>query len=274
MVISPYWDNGAVTDVGAITWGDGTNGTIGVVSADNSLVGSTTDDQLGGDWSDGTVTVLTNGNYVVSIPQWDNGGVTDAGAVTWGNGTGGATGVVSVANSLVGSTAGDEVGNGSFWGDVGVTALPNGNYIVNSPHWSNGTDAGAVTWGDGANGTVGAVSDSNSLVNTCANDLVFCKSKITALSDGNASMHFQSWSDGSNHGAVSLIAGYPCMPVGPVSTANSVLGNTANKGFSMVSGYDAARPQLIVGRPSDNKVTILRCLPDPTNWVYLPVIIK
>lgn len=272
VVISPDWDNGGITDAGAVTWGDGTNGTTGVVSADNSLVGSTMDDLVGGDWSDGGVTVLTNGNYVVSIPQWDNGSSVDAGAVTWGNGMGGTTGVVSASNSLVGSTAGDEIGNGSFWGDVGVTVLPNGNYIVNSPHWRSGVDAGAVTWGDGTSGTVGAVSDSNSLVNTCANNLVFCNSKITALSDGNVSIHFQSWSNGSNHGAVSLIAGDPCVSVGPVSTANSVLGT--NVGSSMVSDYDATHTQLIVGRPKDNKVTILRCQPDPTNWLYLPVVIK
>ena len=88
-------------------------------------------------------------------------------------------------------------------------------------------------------------------------------------------MHFQSWSNGSNDGAVSLIAGDPCISVGPLSTANSVLGTTANKGFSMVSGYDAARTQLIVGRPWDNKVTILRCQAgSTTHWLYLPAVIK
>ena len=63
------------------------------------------------------MTALSNGNYVVRSPYWDNGAATDAGAVTWGNGTSGVTGVVSAANSLVGSTAGDRVGYD------GVTAL-------------------------------------------------------------------------------------------------------------------------------------------------------
>ena len=49
-----------------------------------------------------------------------------AGAVTWGNGTTGISGTVSAANSLVGSTASDQVGIG------GITALSNGNYVVNS----------------------------------------------------------------------------------------------------------------------------------------------
>jgi len=37
---------------------------------------------------------------------------------------GGLHGVISVTNSLVGSTATDLVGNG------GITVLPNGNYVV------------------------------------------------------------------------------------------------------------------------------------------------
>ena len=53
------------------------------------------------------MTALSNGNYVVRSPSWDNGAATDAGAVTWGSGDEGVSGVVSAANSLVGSTAND-----------------------------------------------------------------------------------------------------------------------------------------------------------------------
>ena len=74
------------------------------------------------------VSALTNGNYVVRSYNWDNG----AGAVTWGSGTAGVSGVVSSDNSLVGSTANDNVGYD------GVTALTNGNYVVISPYWDNG----------------------------------------------------------------------------------------------------------------------------------------
>ena len=274
VVISPSWDNGVVTDVGAITWGDGTNGTIGVVSAANSLVGSTADDELGGNWWKGGVTVLTNGNYVLSAPQWNNGTISDAGAVTWGNGMGGTTGVVSASNSLIGSSTNDLVGKGSFAGDVGVTTLPIGNYIVNSPQWSGAAGLGAVTWGNGAGGTVGAVSAANSLVNTCVNSPSSCQTKITAFSDGNASIHFNSWSDSSHSGAVSLFAVGTCIDFGPVSTANSVLGSAPNKSFSLVSAYDVTRTQLIVGRPSDNKVTILGCQNNASYSVYLPLIKK
>ncbi len=64
-----------------------------MVSAANSLVGSTANDQVG----IGGVTALTNGNYVVSSPHWDNGAATDAGAVTWGSGTTGVSGAVSAS---------------------------------------------------------------------------------------------------------------------------------------------------------------------------------
>ena len=59
------------------------------------------------------MTALSNGHYVVSSPFWDIGAVADAGAVTWGDGTSGVTGAVTVTNSLVGSQAGDQVG---IWG--------------------------------------------------------------------------------------------------------------------------------------------------------------
>src|SRR6202022_4354353 len=110
----------------------------GTVSAANSLVGSTSGDQVGGYG----ITALTNGNYVVKSPNWNSA----TGAVTWGNGATGVTGTISAANSLVGSSAGDYVGGG-------ITALTNGNYVVDSSYWNSNT--GAVTWGNGATGVTG-----------------------------------------------------------------------------------------------------------------------
>ncbi|MFN5796991.1 MAG: immunoglobulin domain-containing protein, partial [Planctomyces sp.] len=101
VVASGDWDSGTITDVGAVTWGNGTSGISGVVSASNSLVGSTAYDNVG---SYG-VTALTNGNYVFVSGRWDSGTITDVGAVTWGNGTAGTSGVVSSSNSIVGQTA-------------------------------------------------------------------------------------------------------------------------------------------------------------------------
>src|SRR5262249_53861991 len=128
----------------------------------------------------GGVTALSNGNYVVSSSNWDNGATTEAGAVTWGSGTTGVSGVISSANSLVGSSANDFVGGGC------VTALNNGNYVVNSDDWDNGaaTNAGAVTWGSGTAGIVGVVSSANSLVGSSTGDLVG-GGYVTALNNGN-----------------------------------------------------------------------------------------
>ena len=51
--------------------GNGTTGVSGIVSAANSLVGSTTDDYVGyNDDGISAVTALSNGNYVVSSPEW------------------------------------------------------------------------------------------------------------------------------------------------------------------------------------------------------------
>ncbi|MDP3010384.1 MAG: hypothetical protein Q8N30_15115 [Methylococcales bacterium] len=54
----------------------------------------------------------------------------------------------------------------------GITALPNGNYVVLSSGWSNGTvtSAGATTWGNGTTGTGGIVSTINSLTGSVTGD--------------------------------------------------------------------------------------------------------
>src|SRR5439155_1573495 len=109
VVAAPNWSGG----VGAGTWASGGPGTSATVSATNSLVGSLSGDQVGA-----TVTLLSNGNYVVVSPAWSG----QRGAATWGSQTAGTSGTVSTSNSLVGSTAGDQVGS------AGVTALSNGNY--------------------------------------------------------------------------------------------------------------------------------------------------
>src|SRR5207302_508855 len=157
----------------------------------NSLVGSSPTDQEG--YFD--VTALSNGNYVALNPFWNGGRDRGHGAVTWGDGTQGVVGVISEANSLVGSHAGDRLGL-----YAGVSALNNGNYVVRSPGWNGGR--GAATWGDGNTGVRGVVSDANSLVGAKPNDLVGTLGGrgITALSNGNyvvASALGVTWGNGS-----------------------------------------------------------------------------
>src|SRR5262249_32392127 len=96
VVWNQYWSSGR----GAATWGSGTEGVQGVVSEDNSLVGSSPGDQVG------YAVPLSNGNYVLNNPFWSAG----RGAVTWADGTRPSRGVVSASNSLVGSSPGDKVG--------------------------------------------------------------------------------------------------------------------------------------------------------------------
>ena len=220
-VVSSYqWDNGTVADAGAVTWGNGTTGVTGFISASNSLVGGTWSDLVGG----GGIMALTNGNYVVNSPVWDRGGIFNAGAVTWGSGTSGVTGVVSESNSLVGSSESDRVGYG------GMTALTNGNYVVLSSGWSNGVirGVGAVTLGNGSAGTAGTVTATNSLVGSSVNDLVG-SSGITALNNGNYLVSSNYWNNGATTDAGAVTWGNGTTGVtGVVSATNSLVGNHAN----------------------------------------------
>lgn len=170
VVTDPNWRKGFAPNVGAVYLYDGQTNTL-----ISTLTGSQINDQVG----NGGVTALANGNYVVSSTFWGNGGTIKAGAVTWCNGQTGVYGVVSIANSLVGNSVNDYVGEG-------ITALNNGNYVVRSNDWDNGNilDAGAVTWGNGNSGVNGAISSANSLIGTSAYDKVGYDG-ITALTNGN-----------------------------------------------------------------------------------------
>jgi hypothetical protein len=251
VVQNANWGNGSI---GAATWMNGTtgkdvNGATSHVNSSNSLVGSQAGDYVGNN-----ITALSNGNYVVSTEYWDNGAVVDAGAATWMNGaTGkdvnGATGSVSSSNSLVGSQAGDYVGSN-------ITALSNGNYVVGSFGWDNGAvmNAGAATWGNGLGGTVGAVSEVNSLVGSQTNDYVGI-GRMIALSNGNYVVGSYNWDNGTvvNAGAATWMNGATGKDVngatGPVSSSNSLVGSQtddyvgvfiqkSNNGYYLVFNYE------------------------------------
>jgi len=169
VVNSHNW-NGSATGAGAVTLVSGSTGLPLADSSDhvstfNSLTGSNANDQVG----IGGITVLANGNYVVTSYDWANGSASVAGAVTLVSGsTGlaltGGSGSVSTSNSLTGSQNFDIVGVG------GITLLANGNYVVTSNGWANGSAsrAGAVTLVSGSTGLAltggsGTISTSNSL---------------------------------------------------------------------------------------------------------------
>ena len=213
VVISSIWNGNR----GAVTWGSGTSGVTGAVSATNSLVGTTAGDYVGYEG----VTAVSNGNYLVSSVRWNN----SRGAVTWGSGTSGATGVVSSSNSLVGSTEGDKIGNG------GVTALSNGNYVVRSYTWNSGR--GAVTWGSGSSGVMGAVSVSNSLIGLSEGDAVGYGG-IMALSNGNYVVNSYTWY--GYRGAVTWGSGTSGV-TGVVSASNSLVGSSFGSDPDDYVGY-------------------------------------
>lgn len=305
VVDSSQWNNSGHGSLGAVTWGDGTRGVHGEVSAENSMVGTTGGDFIGFEG----VIPLRNGNYVFVSESWTNGTVGAAGAVTWADGSKPLIGTVTAANSLVGTSDGDAVGFG------GVTLLPNGNYVVNSWTWHN--QSGAITWGDGSTGVVGPVSQDNSLVGASPNDK-FGSSGVIALSnnnyvvssyaakinqidfigaatwidasgartgtialsstnsltgekgsdgggmrvlptaDGNYVVHFPNFGVSTQDGAgAATLASGTTGAVGTPTSANSVIGTTANGGSAFSLDYDANHRQLVVGEPMSNIVATL-----------------
>lgn len=180
VLLNREWDTASATDVGAITVFNGSTGKfldgsnlLGAVSSSNSLVGSSTDDRVGYDYTN------LSGALMVESPLWGN----NQGAWTWINRSNGLlsngaspTGIVSASNSLVGGTGGDT--NGSF---ANFYSVGSGMYVMYNRYWDSASamDAGAVSlfnsstgkFADGSN-LLGTVSSSNSLVGSSANDRV------------------------------------------------------------------------------------------------------
>jgi hypothetical protein len=249
VVRSSIWDNEKVMDAGAVTFSSGVSGIIGVVTRRNSLIGISADDRIG---SSG-VTALSNGNYVVRSGYWDYGSVDDAGAVTLGFGDYGIVGAVSPANSLVGSTESDGVGNLNS-----VARLSNGNYVAVSNGWDNGAviNAGAVTFGSGVTGVTGLVTTNNSTVGSTARDFI---GEAIALSNGNYLVRSDSWDNGAviDAGAITLALADGSV-TGPINSDHSVLGLVASGGGTQVFDYDPLRNQLVVGQRLSNRVVLQR----------------
>lgn len=255
VVASPFWNNGATTWVGAVTWANGSAGLSGVVAPANSLVGTTANDRVG------SVHALSDGNYVVTSAYWNDGATASVGAVTWANGGTGLVGVVSPGNSLIGSTANDNIGYS------GVMDLPNGGYVVVSPAWSDGTTAyaGAATWIAGNASTSGTVSAKNSLTGIESGHQLEMEGPYISgpypvrLGNGDylvVSLHFDNGMT-INAGAVSVVR-RSGGTVGPVNVYNSVIGTVADAGPQLVYAYDATRDTLVVGQPAANIVSLFK----------------
>ena len=219
VVVSPNRDGGGKPNAGAVTWGNGTTGTVGPVGPGNSLVGGTAGDLVGASLGYPVVTPLANGNYVVGSSDWHNTGVASAGAATFQHGDGsGPNGLVTSANSLVGTTANDQVGQQ-------ITASTNGNYVLGSPEWNAPAAAagGAITFGDGTNGTAGNVSVTNSFYGIHPNDHI--GSLLMPLHNGNFVATSTDWDNGSavDAGAATWISG-AAPSAGAIDASNSLVG--------------------------------------------------
>ena len=252
VITSPRWDKGALQNVGAVTLGLAL-GTTGTVSALNSLTGNSNNDNIGESVKGEGATPLSNGNFVVASPFWDNGLLTNVGAATWVDGNTGPFSVISPANSLVGSDVGDQVGRQ-------VQALSDGNYVVNSPIW-NPSSIGAVTWANGASGRVGPVTAGNSLVGSLNADRVGFGGSSVVSNGGYIVLSPVLDAAGGviDTGAVTLVRSGGVS--GLVNGNNSVRGTAASGGQNLVFDYDAVRANLVVGRPDSNILSIFN-LPD------------
>ncbi len=256
VVASPFWSDRK----GAVTWGNGTYATVGVVSATNSLVGSNTSPDGGkspGDDFGKNVVALTNGNYIAGSYLWNVG----SGAVSWGNGKNGSTGVVAASNSLVGSHANDQVG---FF----LTALTNGNYVVGSPSW-NGL-IGAESWGNGTTGTIGTVSGLNSLIGGTSPDQVGATNNggngIVALADGNYVVNSGLWMKES--GAATWVNGTTGLTIdgqNSIDAQNSLISSHAGDTLnivqpghapgSFIAVFNDMTGQVLIGLTNPNQLT-------------------
>jgi hypothetical protein len=204
LVADPYYDEGSLTDIGAVYLFNGTDRT-----QISKIKGSNNNDRIGS----GGITVLTNGNFVINSSFWNN----SLTAITWGNGTTGISGSVGSSNSLIGITARPQ------FSESRIYALPNGNYIVSSS-WHDGAK-GALTLGNGSAGIAGEITSANSLVGTHANDRIGETSGANILSNGNFLSLNTSWNSG--RGAAIYINSTSGI-TGEVSSINALVGDQSN----------------------------------------------
>ena len=173
-----------------------------------------------------TVTVLPNGNFVVTDPSFDAPGpVTDVGRVYLYDGN-----LLVLINTMTGTAANDGVGANST--GKPVTVLSNGDYIVCSSGWNG--QRGAVTRCSPTTGCPSTINSSNSLVGSVAGDLVGLEG-IVVLPNGNFVVRSSQWNNGATTqaGALTWFAA-AATPTGMVTTANSRYGGHSGDQIGLI----------------------------------------
>lgn len=260
VVNSNGWDNGAIANAGAATWGNGETGTVGVIGPANSLIGAAAGIGVGG------TLPLSNGHYAVRSTN-SPGGFGILGAVTWCDGSGPTSALMSSANSLVGTRFNDNVGSR-------LTALANGHYVVTSWDWNDATRTrvGAVTWGNGNGGTVGALGAANSLIGGRTDDRVG-RTDLSTVGSGAIALPDSNYFVPSQYAVVNLLRGAITLARGTggtngvIDAVNSAIGGFETSGnFTAKVEYHVPTATLAVGQAANNRVVLLR-LPDTPIFV-------
>ena len=246
VISSPDFNTLGQPKVGAVTWWAATDPLTGEITALNSLIGQTAGDRIGTG-----VTPLSNGNFVVSSPDWDNGMSADVGIVTILNGNSATTGVVDPNNSVIGFSASDRIGQR-------ITPLPNGDFVILSPFWANGSaaNAGAATLvrGDTPLGMV--VSASNSLVGSNADDQVGIRDPFV-LPNSDFCLPSIFWHNGGITDAGAFTFFSVSNPgIGEINSCNSIVGGQLNSGWYFRAAQFLDESRFIVSLMLENKVIV------------------
>lgn len=229
LIANRRWDDGPTTNVGAVTWMEASTGRLydgavflingGEISAVNSLVGSQAGDQVGR----GGVNTDNFNSLAILSPNWDNGPLVDAGAVSLAIGSV-LTGVVGGINSLVGEQAGDLVGSGGV--------VSSGGFVfVFSPGWAGGrglvTMVDTVISGASMGGVSSVVTGRSFISGSIATDRVG-SGGIVLGNFGGGIILSPDWDDTINSladvGAITYFSAIMPLPNADVDSSNSVVG--------------------------------------------------
>ncbi|MCP4877680.1 MAG: hypothetical protein GY896_19670 [Gammaproteobacteria bacterium] len=152
VVSSTLEDTGGVVDAGTVRLLNGATG----VQIGSTLAGDSAFDQLGSS----EVVRLANGNFAIASANDDEGGIANAGSVRLVSGTTG----VQLGTAATGDLPNDNLGSD------GLTALGNGNFVVDSAFDDEGgvANSGSIRLLDGLNG----VQVGNAIIGGVALDML------------------------------------------------------------------------------------------------------